>query len=137
MVISDFGIIVPGNVSAEVLASDTPLCFWGGVDPKTGIVMDVHHPLNGKSVSGKILCIPGDRGSCSSSGVLLEMIRNLKHPAGIVCIEAEAVLALGPIIGEKMYQRTIPIRTVSKDAYEDLLYAHNITFTEDSILTVD
>lgn len=135
MEIRDFSVIVSGCVSAESVFSDAPLCFWGGVDPKTGLVMDVHHPLLGQSISGKILCIPCDRGSCSSSGVLLEMIRNRTHPAGIVCLEAEAVLALGPLIGEKMYHRSIPIRTVAEKDYEKLLHAHIITFSEDAVLT--
>ncbi|MBO4288938.1 MAG: DUF126 domain-containing protein [Lachnospiraceae bacterium] len=137
MEIRDFRVIVSGAVSAEAVFSDVPLCFWGGVDPKTGLVTDVHHPLLGQSISGKILCIPCDRGSCSSSGVMLEMIRNRTHPAGIVCMEAEAVLALGPLIGEKVYQRSIPIRTVPEKEYKDLRHAHIITFTEDSILVFE
>lgn len=136
MVISEFRVFIQGSVSAEVLFSDTPLCFWGGVDPKTGLVTDVHHPLQGKSISGKLLCIPFDRGSCSSSGVLLEMIRNRTHPAGILCIEAEAVLALGPLIGEKMYQRTVPMRAVPAEEYKKLRNAHIITFTDNAVLAV-
>ena len=39
MIIKDYGVIVPGTVSAEALASDTPLSFWGGVNVETGDVV--------------------------------------------------------------------------------------------------
>ena len=36
---------VAGTASGQVLYSDVPLSFWGGVDPFTGVVIDTHHPL--------------------------------------------------------------------------------------------
>ena len=46
----------------QVLYSETGLSFWGGVSPKSGIVVDRHHPLCGQHLNGKILAIPAGRG---------------------------------------------------------------------------
>ena len=134
MRVTDFGVFLEGNVEAEALAAGTPLSFWGGVDVATGMIQDVHHDLCGKNLTGKLLCIPFDKGSCSGSGVFLEMIRKGTSPAGILCVEAEAVLALGPIIGETMYQKVVPIRTVSEDLLKQVKSGDVISFTEDAII---
>lgn len=136
MIIKDYGIIVPGTVSAKALASDMPLSFWGGVDVETGVIQDVHHDLCTQNMAGKVLCIPYDRGSCSGSGMIFEMIRQGSNPAAILCIEAEAVLALGPVIGKKVYGRSMPIRTVSVDVLEQIKTGDTVTFEEDSIIVL-
>lgn len=134
MRITDYTTIVEGCADAQALVSDTSLSFWGGVNAATGMIQDVHHSLNGQNLKGKILCVPYDRGSCSSSGVMLEMIRQGTNPAGILCIEAEPVLALGPIIGEKMYKRGIAMRTVSEEIFKSIPENCRIQFAEDAIM---
>lgn len=134
MKIVDFKVISEGNLKAEALASNTPLSFWGGVDVATGMIQDVHHDLCGENLTGKVLCIPYDRGSCSGSGVIFEMIRQGTNPAGLLCIEAEAVLALGPVIGERVYKRGMPIRTVSEEVLTQIKSGNQIVFTEDAII---
>ena len=133
MKITDYQVIVEGNLQASALAAKTPLSFWGGVDVATGMIQDIHHDLCGENLSGKVLCIPFDRGSCSGSGVLLEMIRQRTAPAGILCLGAEAVLALGPIIGERMYQRSIAIRTVPEDIFKQIDSGDLISFVDGEI----
>lgn len=134
MRITDYTTIVEGCADAQALVSDTSLSFWGGVNAATGMIQDVHHSLNGQNLKGKILCVPYDRGSCSSSGVMLEMIRQGTNPAGILCIEAEPVLALGSIIGEKMYKRGIAMRTVSEEIFKSIPENCRIQFAEDAIM---
>lgn len=134
MTITEYQVIVAGNLSSSALAAKTPLSFWGGVDVATGMIQDIHHDLCGLNLTGKVLCIPFDRGSCSGSGVLLEMIRQRTAPAGILCLGAEAVLALGPIIGEKMYQRGIAIRTVSEEVFRQVQTGDLICFTDEEII---
>ena len=133
MEIKNYRTLIDGTPSGRVLWSDTPLSFWGGVDVSSGRILDVHHPLYGETVSGKILCIPFDRGSCSGSGVMLEMLRQRTNPIGILCIEAEPVLALGSVIGRKLYGRWIAIRTVPADDYYRLSESGSISFLEDGI----
>ncbi len=76
--------LVDGEASGTALTTETPLSFWGGVDPHSGVIIDRRHPLNGQSIAGRIFVLPSGRGSCSASGVLLESIANEVAPAGIV-----------------------------------------------------
>lgn len=132
--IKQFGKLLEGNPKAEALVSKVPLSFWGGVDVATGKILDIHSNLKGETVTGKILCIPYDRGSCSGSGVLIEMVKQKTAPAAILCIEAEPVLALGPLIGEKMYGRGMALRTIPEEAFQTLKTGDIVTFTDDSIV---
>ena len=75
---------VHGEALGEIIASNVELSFWGGVDPFSSEVIDRHHPLSGQILTGKILVIPGGRGSCSGSGVILELLLTGKGPAARV-----------------------------------------------------
>ena len=109
--------IVSGNASGKALVSGDSLSFWGGVDAHTGRVIDARHDRYGECMSGKVLCIPRGRGSCSSSGIMLEMIRAKTAPAALIGIDIEPVLSLGSVIGSEVYGRCIPIYTVSEEDY--------------------
>lgn len=101
--------LVPGEASGVVLVLDEPLSFWGGVDPSSGEVIDVHHPQRGANVAGRVLVMPSGRGSSSSSSVLAEAIRVDTAPAAIVLLEPDPILALGAIVARELYGRTIPV----------------------------
>ncbi len=134
MRIESFKTVVEGCVRAEALVSAVPLSFWGGVNVATGAVQDVHHDLCGQCMTGKVLCIPFDRGSCSGSGVMLEMIRSGTSPAALLCVEAEPVLALAPLVGSTLYGRGLPIRTVSREDFDRIPPGSTVTFAEDTIV---
>ena len=101
--------IIPGVASGAVLATDEGLSFWGGVDPLTGIVIDAHHPLCGQSISGRVLVMPTTRGSCSGSGVMLDLALNGLAPAAFVFREPEDVVTLGALIAGRMFERPVPV----------------------------
>ena len=109
-----------GYASGSLLYSQAPLSFWGGVDPATGIVIDQHHPLAGSSLSGKILAIPSGRGSCSGSGVLLELLLNGNAPAGSIFEREELILTLGGIIATEFFDKRVPIVQVSPKHFLEL-----------------
>ena len=90
--------ILGGSAEGPVVASPEALSFWGGVDPATGKVIDVHHPLHGETITGGILMMPSSRGSCTGSGVLLDLALTGRAPAALVFSEAEDVLTLGDAI---------------------------------------
>ena len=104
--------LIGGRAEGEALATAHPLTFWGGIDPATGLIIEAQHELLGQSVTGKVLVFPRGAGSSSGCGVLMEMLRRGNHPAAIINIETEAVLALGPIIARELYGRSFPIVTV-------------------------
>ena len=45
-------IFVQNNVEGDVVVCDEGLSFWGGVDPDTGVIFDIHHPNCGEQLSG-------------------------------------------------------------------------------------
>ena len=70
-------VLFEGEASGEVLRLESPISFWGGVDPKTSKIVLAGHPQNGELIENKILVIPALVGSSSSSAVMLELIYKL------------------------------------------------------------
>lgn len=94
--------LLPGEASGALLKLDAPLSFWGGVDPKTGMIIQVRHPQCGTSIAGRILCLPATIGSSSSSAVLLELIRGGHAPAALVMGAPDAILLIGCLVAQEM-----------------------------------
>ncbi len=92
--------ISKGIGAGEVLISREPFSFLGGVDPKTGIVIEKGHELEGKSVAGKIMVFPHGKGSTVGSYVILGLAKNGNAPAAIVNLEAEPIIAVGAILSK-------------------------------------
>ncbi len=111
-------MLIEGQASGPLIFSREPLSFWGGVDVLTGEVIDRRHPLSGQILAGKILVLPGSRGSSSGSGVLLEAIRNHTAPAAIITAEADHILALACLLAQELYSTTPPI-AVAPPAFFD------------------
>jgi len=89
-----------GKASGEALVSSDPISFLGGVDPKTGTVIEKGHPLEGKNIAGKILLFPHGKGSTVGSYVMLQLAKNKKAPAAIINENAEPIIAVGAIISK-------------------------------------
>jgi predicted aconitase with swiveling domain len=91
-------MISPGKVEAEAIVSGEPIGFYGGIDAKTGIVIEKGHELEGKSVTGKVLVFPCGKGSTVGSYVIYGLKRNGVAPAAIVNEETETIVATGAIL---------------------------------------
>jgi predicted aconitase with swiveling domain len=91
-------MISPGKARGEAMVSRTPIGFFGGVDSKTGVVIERGHELEGKSVKDKILVFPGGKGSTVGSYVIYGLKKNNVAPAAIVNRETEAIVATGVIL---------------------------------------
>ena len=89
-----------GKASGEVLISNEPIGFLGGVDPKTGEVIEKGHQLEGKNIAGKVLVFPNGKGSTVGSYVMLQLAKNGKAPAAIINTSAEPIIAVGAIISK-------------------------------------
>ncbi|CAI7642972.1 unnamed protein product [Penicillium bialowiezense] len=127
----------PGFTEGEILASNTALSFWGGVDPRVGIVIDSHHPLIGCSMKGKVLAIPGGRGSCSGSAVILELFLSESNPCALVFKREELILALGVIVAQEMFQKTIPVLQVSHKTFDTVLGLQKVQINGGHIIPID
>lgn len=116
-------VFVHGEASGRILFSDIGLSFWGGVDPATGEVIDRHHPLSGQYLTGAILAIPGGRGSCSGSAVMLELLLDGKGPAALLVEQEEDILTLGVIIADEVFGRSIPVVALDRHSLRQLANA--------------
>jgi predicted aconitase with swiveling domain len=110
-------ILVAGEATGEVLVLDEPLSYWGGVHESQGTIIDTHHPQHGAALAGRIVVMPSGRGSSSSSSVLAEVIRGGVAPAAILLREADPIIALGAMVGEALYQRTVPVVVLTGEEY--------------------
>lgn len=99
----------PGTAEARALVLRQPISFWGGVDPATGRIIDRAHPDAGVSVTGKVLVMPGARGSSSSSSVLAEAMRRGTAPVAIVLETPDPILPVGAIVAASLYGCECPI----------------------------
>lgn len=93
-------VIKSGRGEGPALVSPAPIGFLGGVDPDTGIVVEPGHPLQGRSVAGKVLVFPTGKGSTVGSYTILRLARSGHGPAALVNAESEAIVAVGAIIAD-------------------------------------
>jgi hypothetical protein len=112
--------LVTGEARGPALILDEPLSFWGGVDPETGRVIDVHHPQLGVTVTGRVLVMPSGRGSSSSSSVLVESIQAGTGPVAIVMREPDPIIALGAIVVRELFGTRFPVVVVDEATYRSL-----------------
>ena len=91
-------VISPGKAQGEAIVSRTPLSFYGGIDPKTGIVIEKGHEIGGQCVKDKILVFPQGKGSTVGSYVIYGLKKNGVAPAAIVNKETETIVATGVIL---------------------------------------
>ncbi|MEM2141647.1 MAG: DUF126 domain-containing protein [Candidatus Thorarchaeota archaeon] len=92
--------IFRGKVTGELLVSRSDISFFGGCDPKTGQIVEKGHPLEGVSISNKILAFPTGKGSTVGSYVLYALSKAGKAPLAIINESMDPVVAVGCIIGE-------------------------------------
>jgi len=92
--------IVGGYAEGTAVVSHSPLSFYGGVDPKTGCVVERGHELEGKCVSELILVFPTGKGSTVGSYTLYQMKKLGTAPKAIINRETEIIIATGCALAE-------------------------------------
>ena len=90
--------IKAGRGEGRALVSTASVGFLGGVDPDTGLVIEKGHPLEGRSISGRVLVFPTGKGSTVGSYTIYRLARNGLGPVAIVNAQSEAIVAVGAII---------------------------------------
>jgi len=91
-------MISPGKVEGKAIVSPDPIGFYGGIDAKTGIVIEKDHPLEGQCVTDKILVFPCGKGSTVGSYVIYGLKKNGVAPKAIINKETETIVATGVIL---------------------------------------
>ena len=129
--------VIPGEATGPVLLSRVPISLWGGIDPETGRIIDPHHDRCGESIVGRVFAFPGEKGSSTGSAVLLELVGRRLAPVALITSSLAPIAALGSIVAEELYGRTVPMTLVSPDAMQTLQEGNRLTVKADGTLQVD
>ncbi len=128
--------LIAGAARGLALVTDTPLSFWGGLDPATGEVIDRRHPWSGAVVTGRVLVLPHGRGSCSASGVFLEAAANGVAPAAVIVSRVDPIVGLGAILADELLGRTIPVLLVCDADRAAIQDGDDVTIAADGAIRV-
>lgn len=92
--------IVEGYAEGRALVTKDPLSFMGGVDPKTGKIIERGNEIEGECIKNKILVFPSAKGSTGGSYMLYEAVKNKVGPRAIINSEAESIVVIGAIVSD-------------------------------------
>jgi predicted aconitase with swiveling domain len=129
--------LVAGSASGPLLRLTAPISFWGGIDPRAGIVSDPRHPQHGRSIAGTVLWIPSAVGSSSSSAIMLELIREDTAPAAVLMGRADAILALGAVVASELGYAPPPIVELEASVLDGLADGAKLEVTDGTVLPAE
>jgi predicted aconitase with swiveling domain len=90
--------VVGGVAEGEALVTKDRISGWGGIDPRTGTVIETRHELRGVSFAGKVLVFPGAKGSSGWSSQFHVARLAGKAPVAMVFNEMTTKIALGAVV---------------------------------------
>lgn len=90
--------VVPGVAEGEALVTTERVSGWGGVDPRTGTIVETRHELRGQSFAGKVLVFPGAKGSSGWSAQFHVARLMGTAPAAWLFNEMTTKIALGAVV---------------------------------------
>jgi predicted aconitase with swiveling domain len=128
-------VLSPGAASGIALPLAEPLSFWGGFDPKTGTIIDVHHPQRGACLTARVVLMAETRGSGTASGAIAEAIRRSTAPSAIITIEPDIAIAVGASVAQVLYGRACPVLTVNVEGFGILSKSGLLAISTDGVIT--
>jgi hypothetical protein len=128
--------VVSGKAEGAAVVSKQQISFWGGVNPRTGEVIDRRHECFGVVITGKIFVFPQGKGSSTGSAVLMEGIRNGTAPAAIVNSKVDPILALGAIVADELYHKTIPVVVLSQEDFDKIHEGEHLVIHPDGTIDI-
>jgi uncharacterized protein len=129
-------VLNKGSAQGPVLVLSEPVSFWGAYDPRSGKIVDTHHPQSGMFLGGHILLLPETRGSGGTPGGIAEAIRRGTAPHGIILMVPDINLAVGAAVAARLYAKQCPVLAVTSGDYHLLVQAKHIIIADDGIITV-
>lgn len=90
--------VVSGYAEGEALVTRARISGWGGIDPRTGTIIETRHELRGQSFKGKVLVFPGAKGSSGWPGQFHIARLSGAAPAAILFNEMTTKIALGAVV---------------------------------------
>ena len=128
--------IVAGSAEGEALVSKEPISLWGGLCPRTGEIIDRRHELSGSIAAGRVFVFPQGRGSSTSSATLMESISSGVAPAAIINLKVDPILALGSIVSDELYHKTVPIVVLKEKDFLSISQNDHLTIEPDGTVKV-
>lgn len=89
-----------GVASGEILISETPISFLGGIDPNTGEIIEKNHPKKGVSIADRVFLFPHGKGSTVGSYIIYSLKKNGVAPCAMINLSSETIVAVGAIISD-------------------------------------
>ena len=130
-------VVIAGEARGEAVVSSEPISFWGGLDPRTGEVIDRRHECSGQNVKGKVFVFPTGRGSSTASAILLEAVRTGVAPAAIINLKVDPILAIGSIVADEMYEKTVPIVLLDEEAFGAIEQGDSVIIEADGTVRIE
>lgn len=90
--------VVGGVAEGEALVTRERISGWGGIDPRTGTIIETRHELRGRSFKGKVLVFPGAKGSSGWSSQFHIARLAGAAPLAMVFNEMTTKIALGAVV---------------------------------------
>jgi len=90
--------VVGGRAEGEALVTTETISGWGGINERTGTVIERRHEMRGVSFAGKILVFPGAKGSSGWSAYFHMTRLNGVQPQAMVFTRMTTKIALGAVV---------------------------------------
>ena len=90
--------ISEGYGEGEAIVSKQALGFNHGVNLDTGVIKEIGHELEGKSIKGKVFVFPRAKGSTGGSCIVYQLGLSEGKPAAIINLNTETIVAVGAIL---------------------------------------
>jgi hypothetical protein len=90
--------VVPGRAEGLAMVSRDRISGWGGIDSRTGTIVETRHALRGQSFAGKVLLFPGAKGSSGWSAAFHTARLMGAAPAAMLFVEMTTKAALGAVV---------------------------------------
>jgi len=129
-------VLIPGRADGPALILDEPLSFWGGFDPRTGTIIDVHHPQRGEKLTARIVFIPASRGSAGTPGGIAETLRNATGPAAFVLGQPDLNIAAGVLVANRLYGFAVPVVAMEAGRMREFAGVNRISIDQQGRLQV-
>jgi predicted aconitase with swiveling domain len=90
--------VVGGRAEGEALVTTETISGWGGINERTGAIIERRHELKGISFAGKVLVFPGAKGSSGWSAYFHMTRLNGVQPAAMIFTRMTTKIALGAVV---------------------------------------
>jgi uncharacterized protein len=90
--------VVGGVAEGEALVTREHISGWGGIDARSGTIIETRHELRGQSFKGRVLVFPGAKGSSGWSSQFHIARLCGAAPLAMVFNEMSTKITLGAVV---------------------------------------